>query len=174
MSNFLEWLTATSLSQLISSVEWIIPLVQSIHIVAICVCVGSVFLALAPIGQWIRTDVSVAGAIRRYSPWFWAAIGTLLLTGLVLVVAEPQRQFLSISFWVKMSLVAVEIGMAAVFQRIATRNSTCFSNSAVKPSVRSKLAATLAIVGFGVIIFLGRMIAYDAILWGSLSPQHHS
>ena len=52
MNRFAEWLSQTSLSVAIQTHEWVIPTVQSIHIVAIGVVLGRLIAYDYVWGSW--------------------------------------------------------------------------------------------------------------------------
>lgn len=165
MSELAQWLAATSLSKVIQDVEWIIPLLQSIHIVTIgVVFVSSLMIALRVLGR-MRADEPFAAVWMRFVPWMWSGLIVMLVTGLLLVVGEPVRELTALSFWMKMTLLAVAVIATAVFGRTfgrAAGDSGAFSLGA-------KTAAAGLVVLWLAIIFLGRAIAYDVEVWGSLS-----
>jgi hypothetical protein len=75
----------------------------------------------------------------------------LFLTGVLMIVGEPPRELLAVSFWMKMALIA--FGVAA------------------HVTLRRRPGKTLAAATLGVwvcVIVLGRLIAYDYV-WGSWS-----
>ena len=105
MKPFAEWLSQTALSLAIQSHEWVIPTIQSIHILAICAFVGSVLMIDLHVLGWAWRDQSLAETTTRFGPWVWWALGVLLVTGVLMIVGEPPRELLAISFWMKMALV---------------------------------------------------------------------
>jgi hypothetical protein len=166
VSEFAEWLQATSLSATIQAVGWIIPLLQSIHIVTIgVVFVSSLMIALRVLGR-MRADEPFTAVWGRFAPWMWSGLVVMAVTGLLLVVGEPVREFTALSFWIKMTLLAIGIIGTAWFGH-------AFRPAAPRARPEFSLGAKTAAVGIVVlwlaIIFLGRAIAYDVEVWGSLS-----
>jgi hypothetical protein len=164
---FTGWLSQTSLSLAIQTHEWIIPTVQSIHIVAIGVVVTSVFMIDLRILGLAGRDQSLLETTNRFGPWLSGALCVLLATGILMVVGEPARELLAFSFWFKMCLVAIGTVVASVFQITLRRNQDRWEKSrSIKP-----LAILTFLMWVGIII-LGRLIAYDHV-WGSwsLSPK---
>jgi len=160
-----EWLQGTSFSVTIQSVSWVVPLLQSIHIVTIgVVFVSSFMIALRVLGR-IRTDEPFAAVWGQFSPWLWGGLGVMAVTGGLLVVGEPVREATSLSFWMKMILLVVAVAGTALFGRsLAAAARVEFPSGA-------KGAAVALLVLWIAIIFLGRAIAYDVEVWGPLSPS---
>src|SRR6266581_7558968 len=116
MFQFAEWLSQTSLSLTIQTHEWIIPTIQSIHIIAIGVVLASVFMIDLRILGWAGGDQSLLETTERFGPWFSGALALLFATGIVMVIGEPARELLAFSFWSKMCLVGIGTSVAAAFR----------------------------------------------------------
>ena len=117
---------------------------------------------------WVGTDQTVLATQARFGPWLTGALCLLLASGGLLIVAEPVRELVTISFWVKMVFVATLTAMAVAFQTSVRNQQQRWEQTLPRrPGVR--LAAILVFVVLGCIILLGRLIAYDHI-WGPLSP----
>jgi len=163
---FARWLQTTRLSVTIQSSEWIIPLLQSIHIVMIGIVFVSILMVVLRIFGRVRTDQPFAEVWGRFAPWMWTGLVVMTATGLVLIVGEPVREFTSTSFWLKMLLIAIGAGSAALFAR---RSGALAAQGPVEFSGGTKAAAAVTVALWLAIIFLGRAIAYDVEVWGSLS-----
>ncbi|HVS23620.1 MAG TPA: hypothetical protein VMU03_07850 [Gammaproteobacteria bacterium] len=167
MHEFAEWLQASSVSVTIQSVEWIIPLLQSIHILMIgVVFVSSLMITLRVVGS-VRADEPFAAVWGRFAPWMWGGLVVMALTGLMLIVGEPVREFTALSFWLKMTLVAISVITIVIFGR--TVRPEARTSASAQFSAGRKAAAVATVVLWLAIIFLGRAIAYDVEVWGSLS-----
>lgn len=167
MLDFARWLAETSASLAIQTHLWVIPTVQSVHIAAIGIVLSSVLLWNLRILGWAGTDVPLAETSARYAPWLWGALAVLFTTGVLMIVGEPVRQLMSLSFWLKMSLIVVGAVAAAVFQATIGRPGSEWDGS----PPRRRMIKCLAVATFLVwctIVILGRLIAYDHV-WGSWS-----
>jgi putative copper export protein len=167
----IEWLSQTPLSLAIQTRAWVVPTIQSIHIVAIGIVVTSVFMIDLRVLGWGSRDQTLVETVDRFGPWLSWALGVLLITGLLMVVGEPARELLSFSFWLKMALVAIGTLIAAAFRIAVRRNERRWEDSLVKGRITKSLAI-LTLLIWACIIVLGRLIAYDHI-WGawSMSPK---
>ena len=169
MHHFATWLYASAPSVLIRSQEvWIIPTIQSIHIIGIATAVGSAFMIAMRVTGWLGADQTLLQTQQRYGPWLTGALWLLLATGLLLVLAEPPRELDAVSFWLKMALVALMAVVAFTFQRSVRRHDQRWETTIIRQS-SVKWAALLTFVVWAAIIFLGRFIAYDQI-WNRLLP----
>jgi hypothetical protein len=169
LHNFATWLYATAPSVFLRSHEaWMIPTIQSIHIVGIATAVGSAFMIVMRVMGWMGSDQSLLDTQRRYGPWLIGAFWVLLATGSLLVLAEPPREFDAISFWLKMTLVALMVVITLSFQRSVRRHDQQWE-TAVISRAGVKWAAMATFLIWAAIIFLGRFIAYDTV-WGRVFP----
>ncbi|HEU4623841.1 MAG TPA: hypothetical protein VFS52_03705 [Steroidobacteraceae bacterium] len=167
MRELAEWLQGTRVSVGIQASQWMVPLLQSIHILTIgVVFVSSLMIALRVLGR-MRVDEPFDAVWRRFAPWMWNGLAVMTLTGLLLVLAEPVREVTTLSFWVKMTLVSVAVSSTALFGR-AVRAAAAGAGP-VQFSAAAKSGALALIIVWLAIIFLGRAIAYDTEVWGSLS-----
>ena len=166
MLAFAEWLQATPLSVAIQSTLWVTPLLQTVHIVMIgIVFVSMLNVALRVLGR-IRADEPLPAVWRRFAPWFWSALAVMAATGLVLAISEPIRQVTALSFWLKMSLLAIGVVSALSFGR-AIAGAVAAGAANPTPSGRARVLAVATILLWIAIMFLGRWIAYDVEIWES-------
>jgi hypothetical protein len=145
-----------------------IPAIQSIHIVGIAVVLGSVFMIDLRILGWAGTDQTLRQTLTRFGPWLTGALCLLAATGISMVIGEPMRELMTVSFWLKMFLVAGGTLTAAIFQIALRKHERHWEETLV----RRRSIQALAIITFLIwvcIIILGRLIAYDHV-WGSWSP----
>jgi hypothetical protein len=169
MDGFGHWLQTTQLSITIESIKWLIPLLQSIHIVCIgLVVVSSMMIVLRILGH-VRADEPFVDVWQRFAPWIWGGLVVMLLTGSVLIIGEPVREFTALSFWLKMSLIAVSVISMGTFA-IILHPSRLGSRKEFSLAIKSAAVGTMVV--WLAIIFLGRAIAYDTEVWGHLS--HHT
>jgi hypothetical protein len=169
MKNFAEWLSATIPSVYLQTHEaWILPVIQSLHITGIGIAVGSALMMTLRLLGWVGTDQSLLESQRRFGPWLTGALYLLLASGGLLILAEPIRELITFSFWLKMACVTVMVLIFAAFQSSVRQHGPQWEQTLSKRrSIR--VAAMLTFVLWGCIIILGRLIAYDHI-WGHLSP----
>lgn len=158
MLDFAQWLATTDLSRAIRQALWVIPTLQSIHIIAIAAVVSSALfinLRLLRVADKTQTVIDTAS---RYLPWIWFGLIVLLLTGSLLVVGEPERELLSVPFWIKMALVGVGASATWGFQRSLRHHADYWDQDASRGAVRLYAFGTLAI--WAAVITAGRLIAY--------------
>jgi hypothetical protein len=122
MIAFIQWLQSTPLSLSVRRISWLIPMMQTLHILANGLVLSAIIMI--DLRLWRRAGAEpLADRVRRLLPWLWAALGVLTATGLVLVLGTPRRTLLDPTFQVKMLIMLVAIvatlALAAVLRRIA-------------------------------------------------------
>jgi hypothetical protein len=122
MVAFVQWLQATPFSQSVRKVSWLIPLLQTIHILAIAMVLSSVIMIDLRIWGFSRSQTLVETA-RRFLPWIWTALILLTVSGIVLIIAAPRRTLLDPTFQVKMLLMVLAIAPTLAFQLALRRSS---------------------------------------------------
>jgi uncharacterized membrane protein YkvI len=169
LNDFALWLSQTYPSVLIQTHNsWAIPTIQSIHIAGIGIVLASVFMVDLRILGLAGRDQTLRQTTNRFGPWLMWSLVVLLVTGLLMVIGEPVRELVTVSFWLKMFLVAVGTLVAAVFLKTLKNNEQQWGDATTRRfSVR--LMAILTFMVWIAVIVLGRLIAYDHI-WGAWSP----
>ena len=116
VKQFAEWLSTTSPSVFIQNHNgWVIPTIQSIHIIGIAAVFGSVFMIYLRILGWAGMDQTLRQTTSRFGPWLTGGLWLMLATGILMVIGEPVRELVTFSFWLKMFLVAVSTVIATRF-----------------------------------------------------------
>jgi hypothetical protein len=167
VNRFAQWLSQTPPSRMLQTYEWMVPTIQSVHIVAIGVVLAAVLMLVLRIFGVAWRDHSVADTHARFGPWLTGGLVVLLLTGLAMIVGEPPRELLALSFWLKMLLVAVGAGLVAAFRRSLRRHGARWDTAAAHDG-RTRVLAVLTLLVWCAAVVLGRLIAYDYV-WGSWS-----
>ena len=166
---FAKAIDSTSLSTTIKSVSWIVPLVQCVHILMVgVVFVSILMISLRVLGR-VRKDEPLAQTWSRFAPFLWNGIVVMVITGVILVISEPVREFMALSFRLKMLLLLICVVSAAVFGRVMRGAVMATGAESTLPS-GIRVTAVVTLVLWIAIIFLGRAIAYDDSVWGSWSP----
>ncbi len=159
LSEFCKWLAATSLSQTIQTTGWIIPALQTIHILSVAVVFSSAILVDLRICRLLERDVPMPEVARRFLPTVWPVLLILLTTGSLLIIGEPRRSLLNSTFYLKMALLAVAIVLTAGLQRSISSSPNSWDRNRAR-RMAGRFAASVSILVWCGILFAGRWIAY--------------
>jgi len=121
MGELVQWLSGLPLSLAIRRISWVIPLMQTLHILATGMILSSVIMVDLRIWGLSRSQTLVQSA-HRFVPWIWSAMVLMLVTGVLLIIAAPRRTLLDSTFQVKMLLMALAIVATLAFQVALRRN----------------------------------------------------
>ena len=159
IAEFCKWLEVTPASLFVQNTPWVIPTVQTIHILGISVVLATMaMLDLRMLGLAGRRH-PVNSLAARFIPPVWVALVVLALTGLVLIVGEPERELLNNAFRLKMLLVAAAAVILGFVQSTLKEGENFWSMT----TGRQTLARVIGILSLSiwlVIAICGRWIAY--------------
>lgn len=158
---FCSWLESTSPSEVIQTVGWIIPTVQTVHILCVGVLFSSAVLVDLRLLRLLGRDLPLPEVARRYLPTTWPVLLVLLISGSVLIIGEPRRSLLNSTFYIKMVLLGVAIAMTLGLQRSLSASPNFWELNTARRVAAGVAAAASMLVWCG-IIFAGRWIAYTS------------
>lgn len=161
LHQFTGWLAATPLSNTIQSISWLVPALQTLHILAIAVVVSSVSILDLRLLDVAGRDQSVRETAARFLPWVWGAVGVLAASGVVLIVGEPARELLNPSFQAKIVTILIVLVLTAVFQRrLKTDPAAWLGPEGRGTSIAAKGLGLVSLLLWVAIVVFGRWIAY--------------
>ena len=165
---FTEWLRNTPLNDVALAISesaptlwigehfWAIPIFQIIHIMAISASFASVLMINARMLH-LAGSSTLEETTARYLRVIWWSLLVLVLSGLLMIVGEPIREFINAVFWVKMGLFVTAVLFTIWFHKgVAKRFS-----GAAEASAGAKLAGLVLVVLWCMIMTGGRWIAYN-------------
>lgn len=158
LETFSDGLYASSISSWLRSVTWLIPSIQSVHIISIAALVGSALVMELRLAGMLATDETPGTVVRRHLPWLWGALAMLVLTGSTMVIAEPQRELLNSMFWYKMTAIAFAFVLTLLFRYPILHPG--FRLEHAKWALLVKPAAWASLGAWAFAIYCGRWIAY--------------
>jgi len=159
LSEFSKWLAATALSHTIQVAGWIIPTLQTIHILSVAVVFSSAILVDLRMWRLLGRDQPLPDVARRFLPAIWPVLLILLITGSLLIIGEPRRSLLNSTFYLKMALLAVAILLTAGLQRSISSSPNFWDRDRTR-RIAGQFVATVSILIWCGILFAGRWIAY--------------
>lgn len=159
LDHFCDWLKVTPFSVALQSAEWAVPAVQTVHILAIGAVIGSGLMIALRSLRLVAPDQTLAAANLRSLRVIWWSIPVLLLTGILMISAEPARSLENPAFFLKMGLLALSIVLNFAYQTPLRKNPEFWELSSGRRRL-GQLVAFLSLVLWVGVIFAGRWIAY--------------
>ncbi len=156
LDQFCLWLEQTEWSQTIQSTPWVVPAVQTVHILAIATVLGAVLMINLRLLGVSGADQSLDRQSHRFLPVIWWTLPVLLITGLIMISGEPARSLKNPVFQLKMALLVAAMAMTATHQVFARERFAADPNG--RSSALLIVIPSLAL--WTAIVFAGRWIAY--------------
>ncbi|HEY8507590.1 MAG TPA: DUF6644 family protein [Steroidobacteraceae bacterium] len=163
LHSFSDWLASTPLSLAIQNTSWVIPTVQSVHILAIAASVSSVLLLdLRVFGVFAR-GMPLAAVAQRFVPWVWWSLLVLLVSGTILIIGEPGRSLTNPAFQAKIVMIIAVIILTLLLARPLRANEAHWEQSQGRRFAALAIA-TVSLILWSLIVFASRWIAYVSSL----------
>lgn len=153
LHEFSDWLSNTPFSQAIQTTSWAIPSIQVVHIICLSALLASALMfALRIAGRGLVNE-----PLHLQAPRFARAIAVLtvalLISGTLLITAEPGRTITNPAFYAKMIMLAIALTITLWLTHVSRRQLEA------PKGVHVAAAAFTMLLWVG-IIFCGRFIAY--------------
>jgi len=165
-----QWLAQTRGSIALHESTYMYPLVESVHVLTLCLFVGmSVLFDLRLLGL-VLPQVRASSVSARLMPWMKVGFAIMVISGALLFYAVPVRSFQNIFFRVK-AIALVLAGLNAWIFQVGIRRRTAEWDLQPTPPRAARMAGMASLALWAVIIVAGRMIAYS---WFDCDKQPQS
>lgn len=159
VGSFINWVVSTPLSLYIQSHLWVIPALQTIHILCVAIVFSAAALLDLKLLGFIAPEQTLTAMVQRYLPAAWVCVVILAVTGSLLIIAEPARSLLALPFQLKMLMLVAVIVITVVFQRTVALNAGRWDAAPARSSAATLTAVASLALWLGIIV-AGRWIAY--------------
>jgi uncharacterized membrane protein SirB2 len=152
---FFEWCESLWLGQFVVGSNWLFPVIEAVHLLALSVLGGAVLVVdLRLMGLGLKRQ-SASALWRAARPWMIGALAMMIATGVPLFLSEAIKCYYNDSFWVKMTTLPIAIAFAFTIRSRATRE-------AVRNTARRQmLVGALSIVLWFTVAAAGRWIGFS-------------
>jgi len=160
MRSFLEWLGNTSWSVSLLESFWVWPLIESTHVLAIMLFVGSAMMMDLRLMGLRFGGVRASDFTSRLLPWTRGGFVVMAITGVLLFYSAPLRYYYNIFFRFKVLLLIVAgINIWVFHSRIHRSVGEWDLDDA--PPTAARVAGAVSFLSWTLIVIAGRMIAYN-------------
>jgi len=153
--DFCYFLESTELNAAIQANFWIVPTMQTLHILAMAsVLIGALLINLRILSLHAKSE-PIATIITRYKSLVWFPLPILLITGCIMIVGEPARSLTNPAFQIKMVMLLAVLFITFFLQRKWKKDHSYAQTDAT--------SYPLAMLSLGLwvgIVAAGRWIAY--------------
>lgn len=152
---FFEWCQNTFIGRGVSQSIWAFPVIESIHLVGLCILGGSLLIVdLRMLGAGLKRQ-RIAQLARHARPWLVGSLVLMLSTGFLLFMSEAVKCYYNTSFWVKMATLPIALVFTfRVREHVA-------HDAALDTSAKSRIVATASIALWFVVAAAGRWIGFS-------------
>ena len=145
MVELAAWLTSLPIGQALRRLNWLVPWLQIVHILANGVILSAVVMIDMRIWGISRSLGSIA-ATRRYQAWIWVGLILLTVTGFLLILYGPRRLLTDVTFQVKMAVMGLAMVATLALQLVlrpgwATTDAALATDAPSATGVRSVTTA---------------------------------
>jgi hypothetical protein len=154
----MTWLEHRPFAIAIAESTWVFPIVETIHVLALTVVVGSVAmmdLRLLGVGSRERAASEV---IASSLPWAWSAFAVAFIAGSLLFSSKAATYYANLPFRIKMVCLALAAVNMLVFHFFTARGMASWDRGT--PPRAARLAAAFSLTLWIVIVATGRWIGF--------------
>ena len=160
MLSFLQWLADTPFSTGIRESTYLYPVVESVHVLSLCLFVGLLLLWDLRLLGVTLPRIAVSEVWARLIPWITFGAVLMVISGLLLFASDPVRFYGNIFFRIKAVGLVLALLNALAFHFGIERRLIEWDTSAVTPRA-AKLAGGVSIALWAAIVVTGRFVAYN-------------
>jgi len=153
---FFQWCESLWIGQFVVGSNWLFPVIESVHLLALAMLGGSIFLVdLRLLGLGLK-DRAVAELAHDARPWMIAGLCAMVLTGLPLFLSEPIKCYYSTAFWTKMTTLPIALTFA-----FTVRSRVALADPVRGTARRQQLVGALSIALWVTVAVAGRWIGFS-------------
>jgi hypothetical protein len=159
LDHFLHWLESTPLAIAISESSWLFPGIESVHVLAITMVVGSIAMVDLRLLDVNLRDRPVGELIDEVLPWTWTSFAVAVCSGSLLFSSNATHYWGTVPFRVKMLLLILAGVNMLVFHATIHRSVEVWGRQPRTPRA-AKISGGVSLgLWIGVVTF-GRWIGF--------------
>jgi hypothetical protein len=135
------------------------PLIESVHVLAICLVIGSILAVDLRLLGLASIRLSVSRVTKGILPLTWCAFAVALASGSLLFISNATKYLENGYFVAKMLLLCAAGLNMAVFHIIGARHLPRWDDAALLP-LQARLAGGLSILLWIAVVACGRWIGF--------------
>jgi hypothetical protein len=156
---FLRWLEATSPAIAISESSWLFPGIETVHVLAITLVVGSITMVDLRLLDVNLRHRPARELISETLPWTWIAFLVAVCSGALLFSSNATHYWGTVPFRAKMLLLALAGVNMAVFHATVYRSVDVWGHDAQTPPA-AKISGGISLALWIGVVALGRWIGF--------------
>ena len=158
-TNIWERIEYSSVGTYIAESTWAFPTLETLHVIALVTVLGTILVMDLRMLGLTSNKFAVTATSKDTLPWTWGAFVFAAVTGGLLFVSKASSYVINPYFLWKMVLIALAGVNMMYFHFITWRTVEHWDRDASMP-FSVKLAATLSLLLWIGVVFLGRAIGF--------------
>ena len=159
LDNALNWLQATAVARAISEDEILFPWIESVHVLAIVLVVGTITIVDLRLLGVASLNRAVGRLMRDVLPLTWGAFVVAAITGSLLFSSNARTYAHNIFFQGKLVLLTLAGLNMAIFHVVGIRDIDRWGASRQTPFA-AKAAGAVSLLVWVAVIACGRWIGF--------------
>ncbi len=155
----LSQIQALPFSQAVAESPWLFPAIESAHVIAITLVVGSIMIVDLRLLGVTSNRKPVSELAAEILPWTWGLFGLAALTGLGMFVSKAVTYFDNTPFRIKMLLLALA-GLNMLVFHFTTYRSVHLWDKEKPTLLAAKVSGALSLCFWIGVVAAGRWIAF--------------
>ena len=156
----LAWLQATPVAQAIAENEILFPWIESVHVLAIVLVVGTISIVDLRLLGVASRDLTVRRLMRDIIPYTWGAFAVAVVTGALMFSSDAVHYAHNFFFRGKLVLLALAGINMAVFHLVGVRNIESWDAETGRTPIAARIAATISLMVWIAVVAFGREIGF--------------
>jgi len=148
-----------TLGELVRENDLLFPFIESVHVLAVCLVVGSIAVVDLRLLGFASVDRPVGRLMRSILPITVGAFGLAVAAGSLLFISHASKYLENRFFIAKITLIALAGVNMAVFHLIGARNLDRWENDALPP-LFARVAGGLSLFLWVSVVACGRWIGF--------------
>jgi hypothetical protein len=153
-----RWLQDLPLSQDIRESQWLFPIIETIHVLALVLVVGSISmvdLRLLGLRGRERAFSKIAGEML---PWTWCAFAFAAVAGLLMFCSKAAAYAANVPFQLKVLCLGLAAVNMLIFHSLSDKRIAEWDMGT--PPTRAKIAGAVSLMLWFTIVAAGRWIGF--------------
>ena len=148
-----------TLGELVRENDLLFPFIESVHVLAVCLVVGSIAVVDLRLLGFASVDRPVGRLMRSILPITVGAFGLAVAAGSLLFISHASKYLENRFFIAKITLIALAGVNMAVFHLIGARNLDQWENDPLPP-LFARVAGGLSLFLWVSVVACGRWIGF--------------
>jgi len=159
LSEFISYFEDSALADNIRENDLLFPLIESVHVVSICLVVGSILVIDLRLLGLASIDRPVSRIVKAILPLTWSAFAVAAASGFLLFISNATKYLENGYFDAKLLLICAAGLNMAVFHGISAKDLPRWEHEAALP-FPARLAGGFSILLWVAVVTCGRWIGF--------------